>query len=64
MRAPGRILTGDFLITWGSPFENDCGDLRRLSFPPGKRPTSFAETCGDDESAQKSCAEKGKSPGS
>ena len=29
------------------------GDLKRLSFSPGLE--SIAETCGDDESAQKQC---------
>ena len=32
-----------------------CGDWRRLSFSAVKRPTSIAEICGDDESAQKVC---------
>ena len=33
-------------------FEKNCGDLRRLPFSPSNS-SSFAEICGDGESAQK-----------
>ena len=37
----------------GSFAAGSCGDSRRLSFSPVKRPTGIAEICGGDESAQK-----------
>ena len=36
-------------------FAGSCGDLRRRSFSPVRRPTRIAEIRGDDESAQKLC---------
>ena len=33
----------------------NCGDLRRPSFPLVKGPTNIADICGDDECAQNLC---------
>ena len=47
-----RSLTFVLRAFCGS-FAENCGELRRLSFPNVKWPTRIAEICGDDESAQK-----------
>ena len=52
-RAEGPVL-GNFASQYFDiRLRNFCGSLRRLSFSTIKRPTSIAEICGDDESAQK-----------
>ena len=51
----GNFASQDFSLlrdSCGSSTEN-CADLREMSFFPLKWPTSIAEICGDDESAQK-----------
>ena len=48
----GNCASQDFDAQISGSFAENCGDLWRLSFYHAKWPTTIAEICADDESAQ------------